>query len=352
MTKDEKLVFWWLTDNCDRAGFWEIEEDDIVDDTGLSLSEVKGALETLKKSFRGSQRVFESKGVSNGGRRWLWLLNCAKIQHGTVELNPKYKFHLATLRRLAEMSKVFPDVKAYGGLESVSESLRESKRLSESHTIHNTIQYNKLEEGECEGEKQIEGVRAIPVRGEDPGLLKKALETDELFRMMADIEGFHLPRCEWWLKDAQQLKLEYNLKEMVDYVIQSHLNGEPVKNSFGFITNLVKKNRFKLTEAEIRKRKPVTDIQKQRKRIGDLYMAGKITDEECRRRYAEIDPEYAKQLEEEKARKKKRDEEQQEQDEKQAAIDKEFAEQRKAREQKAGERTQPQADKPEPVPEY
>jgi len=89
LTTIEKLLFLYLYDNCDIAGFFELSYRKISFDLGCKESEIKGALEGLNKG------VF----ISDDGK-CLLVKNFIKHQKN-LPLNPDNKAHMGILKRVS-----------------------------------------------------------------------------------------------------------------------------------------------------------------------------------------------------------------------------------------------------------
>lgn len=88
---DEKLLFMYLCDVCDCAGFVEFDEEIVSFHTGAPLKGLEGALKGLSP-----------KVVRSG--KWLWVVNYIKHQQAfpSKPLNPANKAHIGIWRRLNE----------------------------------------------------------------------------------------------------------------------------------------------------------------------------------------------------------------------------------------------------------
>ena len=98
LTSIEKLLFLYLYDNCDIAGFFELSYRKISFDLGCKEAEVKGALEGLNKG------VF----ISNDGK-CLLVKNFIKHQKN-LPLNPDNKAHIGILKRVSLYIQKFNNV--------------------------------------------------------------------------------------------------------------------------------------------------------------------------------------------------------------------------------------------------
>jgi len=83
-----KLLWVYLCDVCDVAGFWEIDLERAAFDTGLSKAAIQGA-------FKGLDKGYERNG------RYIWLRNFIKYQ-GNLPLNKDNRAHRGIIRKLQE----------------------------------------------------------------------------------------------------------------------------------------------------------------------------------------------------------------------------------------------------------
>jgi hypothetical protein len=94
---EAKLLFMYLCENCDIAGFWEIDFETASFQTGLPLKQ-EGLLENCKSPFRPLPEVFE--GVSRAyikSGNFIWVKNFLYYQKN-LPLNPNSTFHKGILK--------------------------------------------------------------------------------------------------------------------------------------------------------------------------------------------------------------------------------------------------------------
>lgn len=122
-----KLVFIYLADNCNRAGFIEIDPEAIAFSTGCDIEDVEGAIKGLERGIIGA----------NDGSDWIWLRNFIKHQRN-LPLNKANPAHRNIICLLNEQVNRF-DVDeinrclggAYMGLDSsISISISKGKGKS------------------------------------------------------------------------------------------------------------------------------------------------------------------------------------------------------------------------------
>lgn len=95
LTPMQKLMFMYLCDNCDIAGFYELSLRKLTFDLGVNDSEIKGALKGLERGF-----------ILSTDKRVLFLKNFIKHQKN-LPLNEKNKAHSGILGRFANYKNKF-----------------------------------------------------------------------------------------------------------------------------------------------------------------------------------------------------------------------------------------------------
>ena len=94
----EKLLFLYLCDNCDVAGFLEISYRKIAFDICLKEDQVKAAIKGLNKGI-----------ILSDDNRCLLLKNFIKHQKN-LPINPENKSHIGILKRINIYLNKFPNV--------------------------------------------------------------------------------------------------------------------------------------------------------------------------------------------------------------------------------------------------
>lgn len=92
----QKLLFLFVIDNCNNAGFWEEDRDYACYCTGMNEEQYQGALKGLTRGL-----------VAADG--WLWIRKFLKHQRN-ADLNPKNKAHSQIIRLLREQKLRFSKV--------------------------------------------------------------------------------------------------------------------------------------------------------------------------------------------------------------------------------------------------
>lgn len=95
----EKLVFLYLIDNCNNAGFIELDYEHMAYLTGISDNEIPGAIKGLCRG------CIEADG-------WLWIKNFLRHQKNE-SLNPQNFAHKQILSLIKEQEKRFSGIKEF-----------------------------------------------------------------------------------------------------------------------------------------------------------------------------------------------------------------------------------------------
>jgi len=91
----EKLMFLYLCDNCDIAGFFELSLKKLSFDLGLSPDQIKGALKGLERGY-----------ILSNDRSILFIKNFVKHQKN-MPLNSENKAHIGIFRRFENYKHKF-----------------------------------------------------------------------------------------------------------------------------------------------------------------------------------------------------------------------------------------------------
>lgn len=88
-----KLIFLYVIDRCNNAGFWEVDEAAICFHTKLEAKHVEGAWKSLGRGL-----------VLSGG--WVWVRTFLRHQRN-AELNPDNRAHTQIIQQLREQAERF-----------------------------------------------------------------------------------------------------------------------------------------------------------------------------------------------------------------------------------------------------
>lgn len=137
-----KLLFMYICDNCDIAGFYEISPRKIIFDTGINERGLQGALKELARGF-----IFSKDG------QVVFLRNFLKHQKN-LPLNQANKAHRGVIKRLRKYADLF-DLKAIGEATKTD--------------VFALLEVEKTEEKESSCEGALKGDES-PIQGASEGL--------------------------------------------------------------------------------------------------------------------------------------------------------------------------------------
>ena len=106
LTPNEKLLFIFLIDNCDLAGFYEVDNRMISFLTGLNEQEIIGAFKGLLRGYLGAK-----------GTGWIWVKNFLRHQKN-LPLNPLNNAHKHIIELLQSQVTRFGENAEFKGLIS------------------------------------------------------------------------------------------------------------------------------------------------------------------------------------------------------------------------------------------
>lgn len=90
-----KLVFLYILDRCNNAGFWEVDQAGLQFHTKLEPKHFEGAWKALERGLQGAEG-------------WVWVKNFLRHQKND-QLNPANPAHRQIIALLRDQSKRFPD---------------------------------------------------------------------------------------------------------------------------------------------------------------------------------------------------------------------------------------------------
>lgn len=93
-----KLVFLYILDRCNNAGFWEVDESALAFHTKLDAKHFEGAFKALERGLQGASG-------------WVWVKNFLKHQKND-QLNPANPAHRQIIALLRDQAERFPDSKS------------------------------------------------------------------------------------------------------------------------------------------------------------------------------------------------------------------------------------------------
>lgn len=220
LSREGKVLFEWIRDNCDTGGFLEFDEEIIADDMrDMTPAEVGKAVQELSKPYRGVSKVLVKGQI-------LWSRNFVKSQHKGVELRSEVNYQRSSIRALSAKLSDFPEVKMYfvdgKALTNPYEPLQKGTGEKRRGEVGSSLSVSKRD-GECEGGDDEERWR-----GKDPQ-----------FDMILDTPGL-TTKYEVWLR----LKESYpnaDAKECVNLLIFQQLNGT-LKSEWGYLISVFRRS--------------------------------------------------------------------------------------------------------------
>lgn len=106
LTPNEKLLFIFLIDNCDLAGFYEVDNRMISFLTGLNEQEIIAAFKGLIRGYLGAK-----------GTGWIWIKNFLRHQKN-LPLNPANNAHKHIIELIKSQMQRFEENAEFKGLIS------------------------------------------------------------------------------------------------------------------------------------------------------------------------------------------------------------------------------------------
>lgn len=94
-----KLVFLYILDRCNNAGFWEVDLSALAFHTKLEEKHFEGAFKALERGLQGASG-------------WVWVRNFLRHQKNE-ELNPANPAHRQIIALLKDQSERFPASKSF-----------------------------------------------------------------------------------------------------------------------------------------------------------------------------------------------------------------------------------------------
>lgn len=104
-----KLVFLYVLDRCDNAGFWEFDKEAVIFHTKLKEEHVEGALKGLERGLKGASG-------------WVWVRRFLRHQKNE-DLNPANPAHRQIISLLSDQSKRFSEVPEFLEFEGAYKGL-------------------------------------------------------------------------------------------------------------------------------------------------------------------------------------------------------------------------------------
>jgi len=149
LSPNAKVLYWYIWDKCDIAGFWEVDLEGAVFHTKIAEGSIRGAFEELMRGFDEA-----------GG--WIWIRKFCYHQNN-LPLNPENNAHKGVLKRILVQRDRFPHV-----LETLKKQLFEEKNKGANVGLDSPTSKSKgksisISKGKSKGnEKKIQ---LFPIKG-------------------------------------------------------------------------------------------------------------------------------------------------------------------------------------------
>ena len=107
LSPESKLVWIWLCDSCDIAGFIEVDLELAAFETGLAPEKIEGAIKDLARGLQAPTKDLPS--TKEPQIRPFWVRTFIKVQ-GNLPLNDANPCHRAILARIESRKFLFPNI--------------------------------------------------------------------------------------------------------------------------------------------------------------------------------------------------------------------------------------------------
>ena len=115
LTPNAKVLYWYVWDKCDIAGFWKIDFDGAAFATKIPIDDMADAFTKIKRG------VILAKG-------YLWVRRYLYHQKN-LPLNPDNPQHKGIIKKVAEYKPLFPD--AVTLIEEQAATVKKRKKIDE-----------------------------------------------------------------------------------------------------------------------------------------------------------------------------------------------------------------------------
>lgn len=168
-----KLIFLYIIDRCNNAGFLEVDQDAMAWHTKVDSKHIEGALKGLERGIKGASG-------------WVWVRRFLHHQKNEP-INPDNPAHKQIIGLIAEQSQRFSGIPEFQSFQAPYKGLR-----SPIGTGKGTVKVKKRESPERE--KQAESIySAYPKKVARPEALKaigKALESFPFERLLDRTQAY------------------------------------------------------------------------------------------------------------------------------------------------------------------
>lgn len=182
----QKLIWVYCCDNCNLAGFLEVDLEKISFDTKLSTDEINGALKGLKRG------LLESDG-------WIWIKNFLRHQRN-LPLNPQNPLHKNILEKFAAQKNRF-------SLKEIEEYLGALKGLLSPHSNSNSKGNSSSNSKEGGAGGNHEDIETRKMKFVNDMTLFRNQYSDPMLRAF----------CEYWTEHSEGgLKMRFEMEKVFD----------------------------------------------------------------------------------------------------------------------------------------
>jgi hypothetical protein len=107
-----KLLYFYILDNCDCAGFWEVDLD-------LAAFNIRIDVEEMKKAFA----ILHSRFLTDD--KYVWVKSFIRFQQKGNILNPKNNAHIGIARCIKQHELLSEAVKEHLGIKQLPNGFKE-----------------------------------------------------------------------------------------------------------------------------------------------------------------------------------------------------------------------------------
>lgn len=286
--KDMVIVACWLWDKADKAGFVELDFEDLAEEGYLSLSEAMEAYDRLCKAINGYHRLFTREGDSPHKKR-VWIRNYIKVQIGGMDFRRKDlkkapPVWIGIAKVLLQREDEFPEVKAYKGYASLSKPIigydspnriRKNKKEKNSSFSSGSGGVPTAKTGGEFAEKAHAFARELydQMKAEGRGLHQNNITIEGLTHMVGNA-----PDMDW--------------RKIVNYAIGKDLN-EGVRDTYFLLGRLSMDHKYRLPTGVSRETADLqAEYEAEMEKLRNAYDHGKLGETECEEKVQALDAKY------------------------------------------------------------
>jgi len=266
LSKEGKILYWFLMDNCDCGGFLEYDDIGWANGSNMGQDEIRKALQELNEAnkvlVRGSLETYEAL---------VWVKNYVKIQLGDRALDCTNRFHKGIYRRLHGNVVKFPEIQSL--------YIEPSMGLPRDFLEATKDQPWVLGKGKGKGKGKREEEEGV---GEGEGI--EGWE-NENYRKLIESDLHKTCKYVTFLQMVRAAP-DVDWDQAVDHVVNTNANQEGgVRSAYTMLSALMKKPAFRDPNAQndpnggMKSRD--TRVKGKIAEIEEKWRNGEMTDEEC-----------------------------------------------------------------------